>query len=336
MVSTRKHILFFISAMLTILLASCRPSLPSHIISESDMEDILYDYHIASCLAKQDDKLNEDKMYSDILDKYGITQAKFDSSMVYYTRHYRLLKDIYNNIEYRMSEKIVAMGGNVQDLNSMGEGFSSADTTNFWNDVSSILFLQYAPYSVKQFELKADTAYKAGDKMLLSFDTEFIVQDGRRDLVAMLAIRLKNDSVAFTNQHFSSPMHATLTVGDDTRLGIKSVSGFIVFTSDPNDTQTTTKLAFVRNIKLIRMHTEDPNKKEDEAKKEKEKEEEDMDEVEVTADEELEDTTETSKDDNKQEGKDDTKKKTFKIGKKINGIQKAPLDRPGKPAINGL
>ena len=79
MVSTRKHILFFISAMLTILLASCRPSLPSHIISESDMEDILYDYHIASCLAKQDDKLNEDKMYSDILDKYGITQAKFDS-----------------------------------------------------------------------------------------------------------------------------------------------------------------------------------------------------------------------------------------------------------------
>lgn len=244
--------------LLACVIVSCKPSIPSGIISEGDMEDILYDYHLANAIAQQDGNLNKQRMYNDILEKYDYTQAEFDSSMVYYTRHYRLLDEIYKNIEGRMAEQAVAMGGNVQDLNSMGEGFSSADTTNVWTDVASIVFTQYPPYSVKSFEIKVDSAYKAGDKFLLSFDTDFIVQDGRRDLAAMLAVRFKNDSVAYNTQHFSSAMHATMIVDDTKRLGVKSISGFITFCPDAYDSQTTTKIALARNIKLIRMHTEDP------------------------------------------------------------------------------
>lgn len=244
--------------ILALTIVSCKPAMPSGVIPEGDMEDILYDYLIAQSLRSQTgDKYNEQRMYNDILEKYDYTQAEFDSSMVYYTRHYRLINKIYNNIEERLMEKAVAMGGNVQDLNSMGEGFSSSDTTNIWNEATSILFTQYTPYNVKQFELKPDTAYKAGDKFILSFDSEFIVQDGRRELVAMLTVKFQNDSIASTTQHFSSPMHATLTISDDNRQGIKSVGGFITFSSDQTSAQST-KIALARNIKLIRMHTEDP------------------------------------------------------------------------------
>ena len=244
--------------LLALTIVSCKPSMPSGVIPEGDMEDILYDYLIAQSIRGQEgDKLNEQRMYNDILDKYDYTQAEFDSSMVYYTRHYRLINKIYQNIEERLVEKTVAMGGNVQDLNSMGEGFSSSDTTNVWNETTSLLFTQYAPYNVKQFELKADTAYKAGDKFILSFDSEFIVQDGRSELIAMLAVKFQNDSIASTVQHFSSPMHATLSISDDTRLGIKAVSGFLTF-SCGQSAAPSTKIALARNIKLIRMHTEDP------------------------------------------------------------------------------
>ena len=254
----KKHLLPLFALLLVSIIMSCKPSIPSGIISEGDMEDILYDYHIARALANQDSKLNKQRMYDDILRKYDYTQAEFDTSMVYYTRHYRLLDEIYKNIELRMAEQTVAMGGNVQDLNSMGEGFSSADTTNVWNEGASILFVQYAPYNVKSFEIKVDSAYKAGDKFLLSFDTEFIVQDGNRDLIAMLAVKFKNDSIAYTTQHYSSSTHATMTIDDSERLGVKAISGFLTFSSDANGTQTTTKIALARNIKLIRMHTEDP------------------------------------------------------------------------------
>lgn len=244
--------------LLAMTIVSCKPSLPSGVISEGDMEDILYDYLIAQSIRNQTgEQYNEQRMYNDILEKYDYTQAEFDSSMVYYTRHYRLINNIYQNIEERLMEKTVAMGGNVQDLNSMGEGFSSSDTTNVWNETTSILFTQFTPYNVKQFELKPDTAYKAGDKFILSFDSEFIVQDGRSDLVAMLAVKFQNDSIASTVQHFSSPLHATLSVSDNERLGIKAVSGFITFVTGQSSTPST-KIALARNIKLIRMHTEDP------------------------------------------------------------------------------
>ncbi len=247
-----------VGLLLALTIVSCKPSLPSGIISESDMEDIIYDYLIAQSIKNQTgEQYNEQRMYNDILKKYDYTQAEFDSSMVYYTRHYRLINNIYKNIEERLMEKAVAMGGNVQDLNSMGEGFLSSDTTNIWNETSSILFTQYAPYNVKQFEIKTDTAYKAGDKFILSFDSEFIVQDGRCDLIAMLAIKFQNDSVASTVQHFSSPTHATITVSDNDRLGIKAVSGFFTFYTDKTAAPST-KIALARNIKLIRMHTIDP------------------------------------------------------------------------------
>lgn len=252
------HLIFIVLA--AILIVSCKPSLPSGIIPEGDMEDILYDYHIAQSLNKQGDaQYNEQRMYNDILAKYNYTQAEFDTSMVYYTRHYRLLSAIYTNIENRMVEQTIAMGGNVQDLNSMGEGFSSADTTNVWTDATSVILVPYKPYNVVQYEIKADTAYKAGDRLLLSFDTEFIVQDGGCDVVAMLAVKFSNDSIASTAQHYSYPTHATLTINDDERLGIKSVYGFLTMITDSYSTQTTTKLALVRNIKLIRMHTADKN-----------------------------------------------------------------------------
>ena len=263
------------------------------------MEDILYDYLIAQSIRTQEGgKYNEQRMYNDILAKYNYTQAEFDSSMVYYTRHYRLINNIYQNIEERLMEKTLAMGGNVQDLNSMGEGFSSSDTTNVWNENTSLLFTQYTPYNVKQFEIKPDTAYKAGDKFILSFDSEFIIQDGRRDLVAMLTVKFQNDSIASNVQHFSSPMHATLSINDDSRHGIKSISGFITFNSEKDAVQTT-KIALARNIKLIRMHTEDPAKKAEE-----------------------------------QARADSLRKDSIK--QPTNGIQKTPLDSASGPRIDTL
>lgn len=255
--------ILFVIGVLVASLFSCKPSIPSDIISESDMENILYDYHIATTLAAQNNSYNRDKFYADILKKYDVTQAEFDSSMIYYTRHYRYLESMYAHIEQRLEKQALAMGGSVQDLNSMGEGFSSTDTTNVWAEASSILFLKYPPYNVHQFEVKLDTAFKPGDKYLLSFDTEFLSQGGRRDFIALLAMRLANDSVVCSSQHFSSPMHASMIIDDTERQGIKELYGLFTFTTDPTDILPAANLVLARNIKLVRMHTPDPEAKQD-------------------------------------------------------------------------
>ena len=116
------------------------------------------------------------------------------------------------------------------------------------------------PYNVLSYAIKADTAFHKGDRMVLSFDTHFIYQDGTKDGVALLAVRLSNDSVVSRTIHMSSDSHYTLNVVDDGNIGIKDVYGFIFLTKNQNTSFSTMKMMFVDNIRLVRLHnTSDSN-----------------------------------------------------------------------------
>ena len=45
------NIIFLYMIAITILLTSCKPSIPSEYIQPKEMENILYDYHIANSIA---------------------------------------------------------------------------------------------------------------------------------------------------------------------------------------------------------------------------------------------------------------------------------------------
>ena len=45
-----------------------------------------------------------------------------------------------------------------------------------------------------------------------------------------------------------------MAISDDARLGIQNVSGFITLQGSANSSQTTLKLMFVENVRLIRCH----------------------------------------------------------------------------------
>ena len=85
-----KRSLVFILPLM--LLASCKPSVPSEYIQPDDMEDILYDYHVAQALARNDGAggqldLKKTVYYRAVLQKHGVTEAEFDSTLVYYFSH---------------------------------------------------------------------------------------------------------------------------------------------------------------------------------------------------------------------------------------------------------
>ena len=88
------------------LFASCETKVPAGIISSSDMVDVLYDYHLAQAMAAQasDSSAYRYRVYTQaVLQKYGLTQAEFDSSMVWYTRHADYLYDVYKQVDQRFS-----------------------------------------------------------------------------------------------------------------------------------------------------------------------------------------------------------------------------------------
>lgn len=221
------------------------------------MEDILYEYHLAQGITTgyySGGSATDEITYREaIFRKHNITAADFDSSMVYYCRHADKLYDIYQHVQQRLQNDVVANGG---DIAMQDDGFAATDTTNIWNKETSGILFQIAPFNVISYSIKADTTFYAGDKFTLAFDVQYIFQDGMRDFIAMLSITLNNDSVISANTRISQDGHASISVSDDKQLGIKSVNGYIMLGNTLREEPTTAlRLVSIRNIRLSRLHS---------------------------------------------------------------------------------
>ena len=251
--------------VLVLLLCSCKPRVPYKYIQPDKMEDILYDYHIAEAIANDYEHPRDTlllRVYKKaILDKYGSNETEFDASMVYYTRHADRLHKIYENLYERLSNTAISLGGTVNELNRYGSLSATGDTANVWNGDRSFVLLHHPAFNKYSFKLEADTTFHAGDKIALHFNSQFIFQDGMRDAIVVLAMKLSNDSVITRNMHVSGSSPQSIEVFDDKRLGIKEVKGFFLLNNNLNrasENQTTMKIIVVNQISLIRMHTPKP------------------------------------------------------------------------------
>lgn len=262
-----KKLMICLVAVMALLfcVSSCKPSLPSGVLSKGKMTDILYDYHLALAMAHMDD--NGDKGQSlayreAVLRKHDVTSAEFDSSMVYYMRHTELLEDVYKDLTDRYNNEITAMGGSASAGGEFANLSATGDTANVWNLATSMVFMPVKPFNSTSFDIKVDSTYHKGDRLMLDFDAQFIYQDGMRNGVAMLAVQFGNDSIAQRTIMIQSTQHYSVELSDADSLGIKSVKGYFMLMNDDNGTgvssQTTLKLMFLEHIKLIRMHPQKP------------------------------------------------------------------------------
>ena len=258
-----KKLMICLVAVMALLfcVSSCKPSLPGGVLSKGKMTDILYDYHLALAMAHMDD--NGDKGQSlayreAVLRKHDVTSAEFDSSMVYYMRHTELLEDVYKDLTDRYNNEITAMGGSAKEGGEFANLSATGDTANVWNLATSMVFMPVKPFNSTSFNIKVDSTFHKGDRLMLDFDAQFIYQDGMRNGVAMLAVQFGNDSIAQRTIMIQSTQHYSVELSDDDSLGIKSVKGYFMLMNDDNGTgvssQTTLKLMFLEHIKLIRMH----------------------------------------------------------------------------------
>lgn len=241
-------------------MGSCKPSLPGNVLSQGEMADILYDYHVAIAMARAEEggAPGRDIAYREaVLKKHGVSSADFDSSMVYYVRHTELLEEVYKGLGDRLGNEITNLGGNGSG-GQFANLSATGDTANVWNLRPSMVFSTVKPFNCASFDIPVDSSFHKGDRLMLDFDAQFIYQDGMRDGIALLAVRFKNDSVAQSVVHVQNSQHYSAEISDNDSLGIKSVKGYFLlsegnFNSEP-PSRSTLKLMFLEHIKLVRMH----------------------------------------------------------------------------------
>lgn len=243
--------------VVAVLMVSCKPSVPSEYIQKGKMENILFDYHLAKVMFEQEgknDSLTLLAYQESIFEKYDVTRADFDSSMVYYSRHMQLLHEIYEHLGDRLSKELVAQGGVASGLGQYGDEIAGADTASIWKGDRSIALTPFPISNSYSFEAKADTSFHKGDRIILDFDAQFIYQMGLREATAVLSVTFMNDSVRTETVHVSSSSHFHLQIEDSDMLGIKNVRGYFLLSNGGNGYSSTIRMCLCYNIKLLRMH----------------------------------------------------------------------------------
>ena len=244
-----------ICILLAFVLVSCKPTVPSTYIQPGEMEDLLYDYHVAMSVAavKNATPEQQEAYKLAVFKRYGIDETEFENSLKYYLRHTERLKKIYENIDERLKKEAQAQGVSASDFNQYGDESLKGDTTNVWNRAKAVILTPQSPYNYHYFEVKTDTTFHKGDQLTLEFDPLFIVQDGTREGVAVFTVTFGNDSIATETARFFSEGHQSVPIQDTAHSGIKRVRGYF-YMPQPHDNSTTFRLLAITNIKLIRMH----------------------------------------------------------------------------------
>ena len=238
------------------LMVSCKPSVPSEYIQPDDMEDLIYDYHVAQGIAMQQDgsqDYNRRLNFELVLKKHGLTQAQFDSSLVYYYTRADRFQEIYKHVQERLNNEAEKYGAAVSD-GPIKAASLSGDTADVWKGNRALMLLNDRPYHLYQFAQKADTAYRAGDSFMLSMNTTWLMQQGNRQATVYLAITYANDSTVKQYSTVSSSGNTTLRI-PYCKERVKEIKGFVMCGMRPSTDDTNSLcVLFVNNIQLFRFH----------------------------------------------------------------------------------
>ena len=242
------------------------------------MEALMYDYFVSRGFVDTKHGMSDYQNRYNIeavLRKHGLTQAEFDSSLVYYYNNMEQMNVIFTNIQKRLSEEALQLGASAGEVERFTIQSTSGDTTDVWEGHRQMLLMPIPPYHVVQFSQKADTSFHAGDSFLLTFGSHYLAQSGSRNANVGLYVTYENDSTASATTVINSTGSTTLRLVSCS-LKVKKIDGFFYMARrDKSDNENDMCLLFLNRIQLMRFHEQkdkDENKASEEKIEEKTKE----------------------------------------------------------------
>ena len=234
------------------LLSACGKKIPDDIIQPDAMESLLYDYHLASTMSTSlpyNENYKKEAYFDYVFKKHNVTEAEFDSSMVWYTRNSKVLTDIYKNLQKRYEMEEEQMRSELNKRSGQISVSLSGDSVDVWSD-RDLYWLTSSPLTNRlMFDLKADTTFHKKDILVFVADYNFLsYQKNDAKAVVSMNVEFKNDSTQGVSKVISKSGKDYVVLKPDSAFEYKSINGFIYF-SNPDSVDVS---VLINNIKLIR------------------------------------------------------------------------------------
>lgn len=253
--SCHLYLILFLTGLI-FLITSCKPGIPSDILTPEELEEVLYDYHLAQGLAESSSDSVSYRRYvyvQEVFRKHGITEAEFDSTMVWYSAHANYLNDIYKNLSLRYETELKAMGATEGVSDNLNNLSAVGDTANIWTEQSFIVMQPNWLDGKFKFVIEADSNIHRGDAFLWRYNARLVGdRNTGNEAYAALYIHFDNDSVAAVTRRIYNKSRMELRIETDTMLTVRSISGFIYYKRKENNDKF--ELMMLDDMMLVRFH----------------------------------------------------------------------------------
>lgn len=239
----------------TILILSSCDGRPKNVLSASKMADVLTDMHkLEGSLEAKGISYNQfdlkSKYYNSILEKYDITAAQFDSSVVWYTKNPKKFEKIYEDVNGQLTQlQTDVQKGKYHYVDSIE---LRKIKINIWNKPIKYIYTKDSTRTKLAFEIKEDNL-KFGDVYELKFKQTIAKADSCKNRHILLCINYSNgkiDSVYKKTYNDNIERRYTIHFPAKRKLKIKSISGELLGSSAYKGTFN----AKTDSISLIRIY----------------------------------------------------------------------------------
>ena len=237
----------------------CKVKRPDDVISESKMENLLYDYHVAKSMG---DNLPYSENYKKALyidavfKKYGTTQAAFDSSMVWYTRNTEILSKIYDKVKKRLKDEQELVGDLIAKRDKKPKMTKQGDSIDVWPWQCMIRLTGEMMNNQYVFTLPTDSNYKDRDTLVWEVRYRFLepmLADSLRGVTMAMQVIYEKDTINHWKT-VTEPGVQQIRLFADTLGSMKEIKGFIYY---PMDSQEKGGAVLADRFMMTRYHCTD-------------------------------------------------------------------------------
>jgi hypothetical protein len=179
------------------------------------MERILYDYHMAQGMAdaQGDDKEENRYLYiQKVFEKHHITEAQFDTSMVWYSGHADHLEEMYKHLDARLARESDKAGLNIPEEDQFMHYTADGDTANIWSGRDMMFLYGNRESNLYTLTIPADSTYQHGDSFRFRCTNRFITADGQREGYILLQLEYEGDTIVSATSPIVGDYDATISI----------------------------------------------------------------------------------------------------------------------------
>lgn len=241
------------------IVSSCNKA-PNGIIKESDMVDLLVDLHMADAYTDNypsqfPDDSTHMLLKQSVFAKHGVSQAMFDTSLVWYAHNMETYTDVYRRVidklNYESKNASKDMGklpktiDNDLPIAQTGSYYKvDGDTADLWTNPRNWVLFSGMRSGYIPFDIEPDRDYVPGDCYELKFKS---IED-KDNLAAIIAVDYSDGGTAYINRNRVSPQWNSLILQSDSMRTVRRIYGYIQYKMTPP------ALAYVDSVQLLRTH----------------------------------------------------------------------------------